>query len=405
MKGKWTRGEKWLWAAPLLMLLGAVAVYFKERTPVLRVRLTQSFITERDTQIRSMALSGNGEILAAAGSVNGYVNGQKGWIYGKSGTIHLWNARTFEKLSPIPPVYKRDKRGFVYGFDVYALAVSPDAKYIGFSRVGENWGLYDLASRQRLWRFIQGVSDAEFSPDGKRIALSDSNQVFIVRSGDGHILTQWKRTDYANSPNITWSPDARLVAMIGASKSNNPIEIYRCDNGTFVRRIQKRQNIKQKTLPGAGEKQTPSEIAVEQHDTITSINFSPDGNRLVAASTLGSFSSNVNNREYAPIRCFDVATGKLVWQLTTADFGRADASTAAFCHARFSPDGHVVAAYQFLDSRVYLLDAKTGTILKSRRFGAGGESTLFVPPGLLFSPDGSRIYVRGKDRVWFWDWQ
>ena len=65
----------------------------------------------------------------------------------------------------------------------------------------------------------------------------------------------------------------------------------------------------------------------------------------------------------------------------------------------------MVAAYQYLKGRVFLLDSLTGAIQTSFHLGSAARTNFYVPPGLMFSPDGKRLFARGKSEVLFWDLQ
>ena len=376
MKRKWTRGEKLLWATPILVGLFAVAVMWGPQLVRGALGAPQVWTTTSDNTIRSMALSANGEVLAAAG----IRDGEKGWLKG-SGTVYLWNARTGERLPSMAPIYTRDKTGHINGWDIWALALSPDATKIGFSRVGENWKLYDTATRNLLWSFSHPAGDAKFSGDGKFVALSDSNSVWLVNASNGKVRAQWKRSSYANSADIAWSPNGKWLANIGDSKANDPIEIHRTDNGKLMRSI-------------------PN---ISSHPMLTSVTFSPDGKQLLCASAPGNVFSSDEFKSLAPLRCYEAATGKLQWEVKAATLGGANYLNAAFCHAIFSPDGRTVAAYQYIKSKVFLLDSATGKVKSTRQFRMAKKSSFFVPPGLAFAPDGKRLFVRGKNAVLVWD--
>jgi WD40 repeat protein len=378
MKRAWTREEKWLWATPLL--LGVVAAGLTVVPGVARRALgwPESLMTASGTHIRSMALSRNGDTLAAAGSMHT----QTGWKRG-SGTVYLWNARTAKQLTTIAPVYNRDSKGFTDGFDIYALTLSPAAKQIGFARAVENWALYDVATQKQLWRFSSFISDAEFSRDGRFIALFGDSHISIVSARDGQVRAKWKGGGPTNSQDLAWSPSGTLVASIGPYQADSPIELHRADNGKIVRRIKEAQTI-------SGE-------------TVGSVAFSPDSKRLIIAASVGNYSSTDNFSVFAPVRCYDASTGKLLWEVKAPAFGGADGSHSSFCDAIFSPDGRVVAAYQYNEGKVFLLDSATGAIKTTLQLGRAERTNFYVPPGLAFSPNGKRLFARGKEAVLFWD--
>ncbi|PQV65127.1 hypothetical protein B1R32_102134 [Abditibacterium utsteinense] len=373
MKQAWTRGEKMLWATPLLFGVVAVAAKFGPDVVERTLGRPQRWNTAPDNDIRSMALSRNGEVLAVSGSLRSK-SGR--WKPG-SGTIYFWNARTGARLSPFLPVYTRDKTGFTHGFDIYALKLSPDAKQIGFSRVHQNWALYNVATRKQLWSFPQFISDAEFSCDGRFIALSVDADVFIVGASDGRVRAHWKRRGSPNSQDLAWAPDGKIVADIGSYDENDPIELRQAADGKLVRRIQRKY--------------------------ASSVAFSPNGKRLVVAAALLEISSSQSLDSFAPVRCYEVATGALKWEVKATSLGGTDFQHAAFCDAVFSPDGRTIAVYQYNNRRVLLLDSTTGKTKKILNLGRAEPTPFFVPPALAFSPDGKRLFARGRSAVLVWD--
>ncbi len=102
--------------------------------------------------------------------------------------------------------------------------------------------------------------------------------------------------------------------------------------------------------------------------------FSPDGRYLAAIG------------EGRPrMALFDVKTRKLVWQ------GDLYGKTLAF-----SPDGRLVVG----GSRGLILDGKTGEVLQAlvSTFSEGSGAAQFY-----FSPDGTKLYMIGKDGlIWVW---
>lgn len=379
MKRPWSRSEKLLWLSPLLIGAFIAVVFYGPQIMRRALGLPAKLHTARDTQIRSMALSANGDLLAAAGALRGRKRG--------SGTIYIWNARTSQWVGTIPPVYKKDKLLGTTGFDIYGLTFSPDAKYVGFSRVSQNWELYDVATQNLIWRFNNFVSDAQFSPDGLWVALSGYNQIAIVRASDGQLRTVCK-TNPTNSKHIAWSPDGKLVASIGSYDKGNPIEFHSASNGKLVKQIKSDQG-----------------FSGDTKETVASVNFSPDGKFLVSASSLGQRSSLDNEKieKFAPIRLYDVSSGLVVWEIKTTTLGGTKDNPNSICDAIFSPDGRTIAAYEYRAGKVFLLDSATAAINKTLTIGNAERSTFFVPPGLKFSPDGKRLFVRGKEDILFWN--
>ena len=374
MKRAWTRSEKWLWPAPLLFGVIAGAATFGPNVVSRLLGWPQVLMTTPDTEILAMALSGNGEILAAGGTR--YDFAKKRSPQG-SGEVHLWNARTGKPLTAMAPVYTRDSRGFWQGSEIESLTLSPDAKQIGIGRRSANWTLYDIATQKLLWAFPGSIQHAEFSRDGRVIVLSSYRQTWVVNSIDGKVRTQWKRVGGSNSQDVALSPDGKLVAIIGSSTDDDPIEFHRADNGKFVRR-------------------TPAADA-------DSVAFSSDGKRLVTAGSITYPESIVNTDIYAPVRCYDVATGKLIWDVKKSAIDRNKTSGTSFCGAIFSPDGHTVAVYRNFQNKVFLFDSDTGKVKTTFSAEKPTNTGMSRPPALAFAPDGKRLFARGKNAILFWD--
>lgn len=372
VKRRLTRGEKWLWAAPLLFGVAATGVTFGPRAVRRAVGAPNSLFTAPGNYLRSMALSQNGEVLAAGGAILD----RKGWKPG-SGRVYLWDARTAQQLLTIAPVYTRNSRGGTVGFDIYGLTLSTDGKQIGFNRGEKKWVLYDSATQRQLWQYPAFISHAEYSNDGRYIALSDDQNVAIVHATDGRVRNQWKRAGPTYSQHIDWSPDGMLVACIGPQTAEAPVEVRRSVDGALIRRINCRK--------------------------ATGVSFSPDGERIVVASTLGSTTSSLDSSDFVVVSCWSVSTGNAMWEVKSQALLKSGQQHASCSDAIFSPDGRLVAACEYMGNQVFILDSLTGAVKSVRNMGGHGGIYYVVPTALVFSPDGKRLFARDRDSVLYWD--
>ena len=109
---------------------------------------------------------------------------------------------------------------------------------------------------------------------------------------------------------------------------------------------------------------------------VDTIQFSPDGSRLLAGDWTGR------------LLVRDVATGEEVFSVRLGEYVYA---------AAYSPDGKRIAAGSS-DGRVRILDANEGNVLQT--LSGNPEGVL----GVAFSPDGSRLLSGGYDeKVRLWD--
>jgi len=97
-----------------------------------------------------------------------------------------------------------------------------------------------------------------------------------------------------------------------------------------------------------------------------------------------------------------VATGKIQWELDSRT-NEADPRFRFLQDACFSPDGATVALLTSAGRQVFLLDATTGRQKETLRIPASQESNSFLPHAIAFSPDGKRLFARGKSAVLVWD--
>jgi WD40 repeat protein len=126
----------------------------------------------------------------------------------------------------------------------------------------------------------------------------------------------------------------------------------------------------------------PLSPRIEILETVSSIAFSPDGTRVLAAGGL-------MDERFGIVRVWNATTGKQVIDLNERSFVYV---------AKFSPDGKRIAAVYRDDGKARVWNASTGEPI-SPPFSHGSQS----PPEIEFCSDGARLVTMGDDktaRVW-----
>ncbi len=379
MKKSWTRGEKLLWAAPLLFGIVAVAARFGPNTARRAMGWPQVLGTTATNQLISIALSRDGSVLAATGRGDGN-------NVPESGTVYLWDARTLSPLKPFAAQHWKISKDDYGGFVCYGLALSPDGKLIGVNDRGKpGYAVYEVESQRELWRAPGYIPSAAFSPDGRFVAL-DGFEMREARSGK--IAVRWRAPNWSVG-HFRFAPDGKTVAWIGAGK-NRPrgtglqtpmppngksVEIRRASDGKILQ-------------------------VLENSQETEAVAFSPDGTKIVSVS-MGTL--NTGEVDGSTIRCHST-NGKLLWQRDYRQSNPKRVDYGIFSDAMFSPDGNRVAVRSASSlNQLLIVDAADGHELKRLHPAKGQGSNQGVPPALAFSPDGKKLFARGRSAVLVWD--
>ena len=386
MKRQWTRGEKWLWAAPLIFLIGAAVAAWGPQVARRQLGLPIVLRTAPDVFVTSIALSSDGSTLAAT-------TGQLSSRRTSGEQNYFWNARTLEPFS----IWNAGTS--VNG--LFSLALSPDGKTVSrslFTTAGPaDFGLYDRATQRALWK-SKGVffsSPARFSPDGRKIATARLSQrkgrnskqreaeYLIMRVADGKVLTSWSVTNMSTeSALIDWAPDGKTLAcqaVVSAPKSQTNV-LGIASYQTQIRRASDGVLLKSWLSPPE-----------------SSLEFSPDGQRLVAI-TFHQDLAKIGDTDYQ-VAMFDAANGRRIWRYGTGKYG----ISSFFSDAKFSPNGKDVATVNYSSGQLFLLDSQEGTLKHTLSLGGQKSDIHYRPNALAFAPNGKRLYARGQNAVLVWD--
>jgi dipeptidyl aminopeptidase/acylaminoacyl peptidase len=249
--------------------------------------------------------------------------------------------------------------------DVSAPQLSPDGQQVLFSRrwvdkMNDKWesSVWIMNADGSRSRSLMSGSDAQWSPDGKRIAYiakgePGGSQIFVKWMDGETAPTQISRLTEAPSA-LQWSPDGKSIAF------NMSVPVR--DNW----RISMPQ-------PPKGAKWT------EAPKVVTKLNYRSD--------RIGFTDEGIRHIFLIP------SDGGTARQITTGDFG---ASAPAF-----SPDGKWIAfsglreanaENMFRKAHIYAANIETAEIKQvTHRWGTSGNPT--------FSPDGKMIAFMAADSV------
>ncbi len=260
-------------------------------------------------------------------------------------TVRLWDAQTGEPCATLP-----------HNGSVRALAFGPDSSWIVSSSDGDEqlqvWNVVTGQRRKEIQATGKFAIAVALSPDGNRAAAADQYGAVSVSSMDtGANITSLRGSgDWRAKTALAYSPDGRWLAGTGDDLAT--IAVWDAQTHERMGRFQGH------TGP------------------VYSIGFSPDGHRLVSASSDHT------------VRVWNVDDGTCLTVLQ----GHTDEVLAAVFH----PDGTRLASAG-RDRAVWLWDLATG---KEVARLTGHKDYVF---SLAFSPDGQSLVSGSGDgtaRVW-----
>jgi WD40 repeat protein len=282
---------------------------------------------------------------------------------------------------------------------VIGVAYSPDGKVIASIERDGTAIIWDAASGAELLRLpgatevgdAWGAQRIAFSPDGRRLAIADSNLVKLYEpvTGDllatlsGHTADVWA---------VAYSPDGRLLVSAGADST---VRLWNAESGALIYELTGHTDAVESAVFSPDSRwlatnaddgtlkiwDTATGQLVEDVPDVSSIGFSPDGTRLATTGL----------------------AGLQVWQMAPAGTagGPLPANSPVLTIEEnavepvFTPDGAAIAAVSA--NTVKAWDARTGRELLNL---AGHTSWV---TSFALSPDGQRLASASFDktvRVW-----
>ena len=407
------KGEELIFGADSKSIYTDFGYYLHRRSYVTGKKIWTAKIDHPTWEVRSIALSEDGSLLAA-GRIRGRVDlyatdnpsGEVGHQFQGSlrnrwlefnpdasilaipqGTpthkVDLINPRSGKKLRSIDT-------GNHYVVDV---AFSPDGKRLLTGGLDTRVKLWDVDTGELLKSFsvhsfaVAGVcwinagtsfissdqagyvriTDIESDQDGailqhdqssRAVCIRDSDGLIatgngtkvVIRNADKEVLRSFTTDEKWYVRKLSFSPDGRLLAV---SNAEGGLALWDPDSGELVHKLKK--HIK----------------------SVVSLAFTPDGTKLV--------SGDYKSRVYV----WDVATGKQLWSLKGLWI---KGNYANPCSVACSPDGKLIAGSSWYQS-LYLWDAETGQRVRSAQYKED-DAEVSLPHrfcGLTFSPDGRHI--------------
>jgi hypothetical protein len=239
--------------------------------------------------------------------------------------------------------------------NVSKLAYSPDGKRLVTinSQFAGNAILWDATSGEELTSFADMASEAAFTPDGQKLALTTNQGIKLVDAATGKIAHPLPNP-LQGSKAVALSPDRKFWAVVGASE--RAVALWDSSTG-------RSQPLTDRQGPSAA---------------IDKLAFAPDGQTLATGHRDGT------------LKLWDVAAG----QARTLYRGGGD---QGMTFLGFSPDSQTLAQVNWghgqPDRFVKLWDVKSGKRRGSFDCGSPINGVTFVPQSKLLAVATLPVYV------------
>jgi WD40 repeat protein/Flp pilus assembly protein TadD len=250
----------------------------------------------------------------------------------RDATVRLWDARSGHLVKTLHG----------HHLPVYSVAFSPDGKRLASVGGDHRLIFWDPETGQAA-HTVEDLSHPRavcFSPDGTRLATLGAKLEFWD-AASGKRLRTIKNAATNDANLLAFSPDSRLLACGGRKTGRSgEVKVYDAASGEEV------QSLK------------------SHSDSVGGVGFSPDGSRILSASTDGT------------VKLWDAATGQELLTLR--------AHARGIHSAVFSPDGGRIATAGD-DGTIKVWDASVGQVSPVFKADAG------LVRDLSYSPDGNRV--------------
>jgi eukaryotic-like serine/threonine-protein kinase len=253
-----------------------------------------------------------------------------------------------------------------------AVQFSPDGRRLLTGGKEQRAVLWDADTFQMIGQF-QGhtdeIDDVAFSADGRWVATAGADGTARIWSAADFVGPR-RLHHPGHSPETfaaAFSPDGRHLATAGLEFAT----IWETTTGKLVHQLPIYHPV-----PGKGRQW--------QEEYVESVQFSPDGRRLIA--TGNNFIAMV----------FDVDSGRPLLTLDTTSTNLADRRIRS---AVFSPDGRQIVTMNNLQVKTW--DAESGQLLRTKDYTK--TNSLHTIPPVGFTPDGSRLFCASIQELTVWD--